>query len=238
VRIFEAISPRSIIILIFFTFFLGHCTKIRVGDIVECPCCAGNNVDTVISVNKDGTATVKNENNGDIGPIALTNLKKLKKPKKIENCVNGICKGDAVYISGSVGSGEKQVKVMQLFSNGTANVESLTGGEPATYNIKRLSKDHEIPMYADCSYPSPKSHLYKTCVGPTKDYTSCETYCAFIHKKCTPTCVSPAGRLNQSASAWNHGSYCNGQDVGGDVSCQFKFDDVMDAPPRWRCCCN
>lgn len=250
-----------------FTFIAG-CTRpqpvevrepagdIRVGDTVECPSCAGNNILVVLGIDPEGmVATVQNNNNGGVGELSILNLVKLPSPKPISTCVRGICKGDKVNVTGAVGTGESRVKVMQLFSNDTVTVQGLERGEFSTYRTSRLARqprpkptkerairfnDESLEAYK----VSPRNAeggplaLHLTCVGPTKDYTNCESYCSSIGKKCRATCTSPAGRLNQSASAWPRGSRCSGLDAGGDVSCNFNFDDELNAVPRWRCCCR
>lgn len=219
-----------------------HCSDeteqepIHEGDLVECPCCAGNNILTVTSIN-GRLAAVKNNNNGGTANIALLNLRKIPAAEVIDGCVKDICVGDTVFVAGPVGTGEASVQVLQLLSNGTANVQGLIKREISTYRIQRLSKQPGADYDARCEREKPELQLSFACVGPTENYTSCEEYCAFRGQTCSPSCNSPAGRLSQSGSAWPRGSQCGGLDTGGDTTCQFKFDDQMDASPRWRCCC-
>lgn len=220
-----------------------HCSDeseqepIHEGDLVECPCCAGNNIVTVTSISGP-LAAVKNNNNGGTANIALLNLRKIPAAEVIDGCVKDICVGDTVFVAGSVGTGESSVQVLQLFSNGTANVQGLIRREISTYRITRLSKQPGADYGVQCKREKPELQLSFACVGPTENYTSCEEYCAFRGQTCSPSCNSPAGRLSQSGSAWLPGSQCGGLDAGGDKTCQFKFDDQMDASPRWRCCCR
>ncbi|MFH1016621.1 MAG: hypothetical protein V1798_00390 [Pseudomonadota bacterium] len=94
------------------------------------------------------------------------------------------------------------------------------------------------PTLTPTSTPTP-TPSWSVCIGKTTTIETCDDYCTSVSKMCTPSCTSPANRLNQAAIAWAMDSTgCPGAEAGGDAPCDGIFDDLPPGPLRWKCCCQ
>ena len=111
-------------------------------------------------------------------------------------------------------------------------VPDLSSAPPDLTAIPDLSSIIDMTYLPDITAPA-----WSDCVNISTSYTSCDTYCQSLGKICLNACFTTSA--GWGARAWNKGTtpFCQPGNAMGNTTCNFTWDDVIGASPRWECCC-
>jgi hypothetical protein len=103
----------------------------------------GNNVDRVERIEGNGLDMVSNPNNGMTSVERSYSLRVLPEGYPVGQ-LNGLTVGDFALVNGHVGYEEREVRVLQIFSNGVVQVQGRLYGKVSMYTSYRITKSYSV----------------------------------------------------------------------------------------------